>query len=367
MTRRWFHAGLLFFSFAAALHGQDRITPLSRLENIPGFEATATTTRYDASNVEQFEAALAPSLKLYGFDSVTIQEWKAPEGTVKATLFQMLDSPAAYGVYTLKRSTLPGQPTPVLIGAASFRHGNQLYFWQANYVAQIDGPKDLQDRLAQLLSRNILGRSQKPPVSEYLPVQNLIAGSERYLLSTDAIDRSIPVDPNTLGFDSSAEAATAAYRIAGGKVNLLLVLYPTQHLARKHLDEMETFAQIPPALRKRAGPLVAAVYGVRDEKLAAPLLDAVSHEYKVTWNEPRPGLGVATMLITIFTFIGVALAVTAFAGVSFGGLRIFIKSRYPDRFFDRPEAMELIQLKLAQVVTERQISDNSGTGGTRGI
>jgi hypothetical protein len=73
------------------------------------------------------------------------------------------------------------------------------------------------------------------------------------------------------------------------------------------------------------------------------------------------------MLITIFTFIGVALAVTAFAGVSFGGLRIFIKSRYPDRFFDRPEAMELIQLKLAQVVTERQISDNSGTGGTRGI
>lgn len=364
MTKRWFHAGSFLIVFATALQAQDRATPLDRLENIAGLETAAGPTRYDASNVDQFDPSLASTLKLYGLQSIVIQQWKASEGAIKATLFQMLDSPAAYGVYTLKRSTLGGQRTPVLIGAASFRHADQLYFWQSNYTVQIDGPVELQNRLAQLLSRNILGRSQKPPVSEYLPTQDVIAGTERYLLSAETVDRTIPVDAQTLGFDSSAEAATAAYRIDGTQVNLLLVLYPTQHLARKHVDELETFAQIPAALKKRAGPLVAAVYGVRDEKLAAPLLAAVNHEYKVTWNEPLPGLGLGTMLITIFTFIGVALVVTTVAGVGFGGLRVFVKSRYPDRIFDRPEAVGLIQLKLAQIVTDRQIGDNSGTRAT---
>jgi hypothetical protein len=130
--------------------------------------------------VDQFDAAIAPSLRLYGLQGITVQQWKTAEGTVKATLFQMLDSGAAYGVYTLKRSTLGGEATPVLIGAASFRRGNQLYFWQSNYTVQIDGPLEAQNRLAQLLSRNILGRSQKPPVSEYLPTQNLITATEKY-------------------------------------------------------------------------------------------------------------------------------------------------------------------------------------------
>ena len=75
--------------------------------------------------------------------------------------------------------------------------------------------------------------------------------------------------------------------------------------------------------------------------MAASILDGVSHEFKVTWNEPQPGLGLGTMIITIFTFIGIALAFTTIAGVSYGGLRVFVKWRYGNRLFDRPETMEL--------------------------
>jgi hypothetical protein len=67
------------------------------------------------------------------------------------------------------------------------------------------------------------------------------------------------------------------------------------------------------------------------------------------------------MLITIFTFIAVALAFTTIAGLSFGGLRVFVKSRYPNKVFDRPEAMELIQLKLIQGLTDRQVSEKNST------
>ena len=131
--RRWFYAGFVLFVFAASLHGQDRPTLLRKIEELPGFETAGAPQQYDLSSIDGFDRSLAPALRLYGLAGVTVQQWKTPEGTVKATLFQMLDAPAAYGVYTLKRSTLEGQATPVLIGAASFRHANQLYFWQSNY------------------------------------------------------------------------------------------------------------------------------------------------------------------------------------------------------------------------------------------
>jgi hypothetical protein len=48
-------------------------------------------------------------------------------------------------------------------------------------------------------------------------------------------------------------------------------------------------------------------------------------------------------------------------GISYGGLRVFVKSKYPDRVFDRPQSMEIIQLKLAEGVTDRQIEERSGS------
>jgi len=138
------------------------------------------------------------------------------------------------------------------------------------------------------------------------------------------------------------------------------LLYPTQHIARKYADGLQP--ELKAAFTKRTGPLLAIVYGSSNEKLAASILDDVSHEFKVTWQEPPSGLGLGTMLITIFTFIGISLAFTTIAGISFGGLRVFVKSRFGNRVFDRPESMEIIQLKLGQGVTGRQISSNSGGG-----
>ena len=45
------------------------------------------------------------------------------------------------------------------------------------------------------------------------------------------------------------------------------------------------------------------------------------------------------------------------ADFSFGGLRIFVKARYPDRIFDRPEDMEIIQLKLGQGLIQKQLRE----------
>jgi hypothetical protein len=365
MTRRLLHVGLILVAFASVSIAQERQTTLpnllTALDSTAGFESAAPPSIYDSRTLDTFDKGLAATLTLYGTRSVAVQEGSAAGNAVKVTLFQMFDAPAAYGVYTSQRTTVSGEATPVVFGAASFQHASQLYFWQSNYAVRIEGGPEARKLIAKSLSRSILGRSQKPPVSAYLPAENLVDGTERYLLHADAIDPGIGIDASKLGFDSSAEAATATYRVNGSLVRLLLVLYPTQHIAKKFADEMDAGGST--TFRKRVGPLVAIVYGSSNEAMASSILAGVNHGFKVTWDEPLPGLGLGPMLITIFTFIAVALAFTTIVGVSYGGLRVFVKARYPNRVFDRSESMELIQLKLLQGVTDRQIESNSGTDG----
>lgn len=365
MVKRWVLSGLTLILFTASLCGQDRQTPLpgllEGLHSISGLETVGSPVTYDPAGLDRLDKGLAQAMRLYGAKGAAIVDGQAGGGKVRFTLLQMTDSAAAYGIYTSQRSKVGGEPTPTVVGAGSFRARGRLYFWQSNYAVEIEAPTQIQDQLGQSVSRSILGRSQKPPVAVYLPAEHLVEGSERYLLSPEAIDPAAGVDPERLGFDSSAEAASASYDVNGKPAHLLLILYPTQHIAKRYAEEMEAGGKLSSAFLKRAGPLVAIIYGSRNETVAASILGDVSHEFKVTWDEPPPGLGLGTMLITIFTFIAIALAFTTVAGVSFGGLRVFLKSRYPNRIFDRPEAVELIQLKLIQGVTERQISENNRT------
>jgi hypothetical protein len=107
--------------------------------------------------------------------------------------------------------------------------------------------------------------------------------------------------------------------------------------------------------RKRVGALIAMVRSPQETSIAKRLLDLVNYETQVTWNEPRPDLTMGQIVITAFTFIGIALLFTAVVGLSFGGVRIFMKARFPNRIFDRREEMEVIQLNLIQGVTDKEL------------
>ncbi len=353
MTRRLVQSALILFLFVAPVHAEKTTTREALLKEVAGsqrFAPSGAPSQYSESTIGELDPVTAPALKLYGLRGVTVQEWTAATGKVKATLFEMADSGAAYGFYAMQRSAGTGDRTPILIGAGSFRRQGHLYFWQSNYAVRIDGPTALQTELATILSRGILGRSQKPPVASYLPAANLIEGSERYLIDPGEIPPIAGLDSDHLGFDSSAEAATADYQFDGGKAQLLLVLYPTQHIAKKYTDGL---GGGPDAFRKRDGPLFAVVYGTKDEGRAAAILGAVNHEFTVTGVEPAPDLGLGPLLITVATFVGIALAFTTVIGLSFGGLRIFMKNRGPDGPYDTSRGPGMIQLKLIQGVTNR--------------
>jgi hypothetical protein len=354
MTTRWLGSALLGLFLSAALQAQDRQSLLGQIETTPGWEPAASPNDYAADKVELFDPKLAPALRLYGVKGVAEQQWKSSAGNLRVTLFEMVNSPAAYGLFTSQRRR-NAQPTPTLMGADSFRAAEHLYVWQSNYVIKLDGNAGSQERLARLIYEKILGGSEKPPVAQHLPPAHIVSGTEKYVLSPEGIDKALNVDPNDLGFDTSAEAASAAYRDHGNDANLLLLLYPTHHIARKYAEQIGS-SGAPPSFIKRDGPLLAIVYGSTDESLAKTILDGVSHAYNVTFDEnDNPVTEYAQIILTIFKLLGIILLFSVVAGVAFAGIRIFIKSRYPDKVFDRYQDVEIIQLKLIQGLNRREI------------
>jgi len=357
MIRNWFGGVLLLFVLTSSIQGQGREALLQSVSSLPGWTASSKPAIFNESTIDEFDAKLAAILRIYGLNGVTVQAWQSPSGELRATLFQLSDAGAAYGFFSNRRRLEGTLRSSFSAGAESFRNGKYAYFWQAAYVVRLEGEARAMQGAAEVMSRNILGRSQRPPISTHLPATNLIAGSEEYILDAASLPKMEGIDSDGIGFDVSAEVAMADYWINGKKVRLLLAIYPTQQLAKKYADQIFAHAPALGSSQKRIGPILAIVSGTTDSFVIQSLLDQVHYSSKVTWNEPQPGLGLGPVIVTVFTFIALLLGACIFAGVGLGGFRILMKSRYPNHAFNRPSDVGIIQLKLDQELTRKEIHE----------
>jgi hypothetical protein len=328
-------------------------SPLALVGQMPDWKTQSPPVEYSPDSASVAAPEMAADLELFGVRTITRQTWPQ-QGVSQATLFEMINPEAAYGLFTSQRLDT-AQPTSAVFGGDSFRRDGSLYFWQSNYVVQIDGNGGAQDQLAAVLSERILGPSRKPSVVAHLPADGLVSGSEKYVLAPAAIDPRLGLAPDSLGFDFSAEAATALYRSGSEEARLLLLLYPTHHIARQFLERIEGSAG---PFIKREGPLLAIVYASSDEGLSKAILDRTTLEYTVTYDENTdPVSEYAQIILTIFKLLGVVLALSVAGGVAFAVIRRFIKARYPDQVFDRYQDIEIIQLKLTQRDTKKELGE----------
>ena len=357
MVRNWFQSALVLCVFTVALQGQERNSLIETVSSLPGWTATGKPATFKDSNIATFNPEMASNLRTYGISGITVQAWRSPFGPVRATLFQFTDASAGYGFFTIRRRVERSSSIGFSAGTESFQAGNSRYFWQASYVVRLEGASPAMDALAKNLSESILGRSQRPPISNHLPATNLISGSEEYILDAANIPKTEGVDPSALGFNDSAEAASADYSVNGKKVHLMLLIYPTQQIAKKYTDQINIASPDLAGSRKRIGPLLAIVSGTNDSSIIQSILDQVHYESKVTWNEPPPGLGLGPVIVTVFTFIGILLGVCIVVGVSLGGIRVLRNGRYANRAFDRPGNAEFIQLKLDQELIRKELNE----------
>jgi len=300
------------------------------------------------------DPGVADVIRDYGFRRLARFQATRAAGEVDGEIYEMTDSAAAFGLFGYLRNRRANDFSPATLGTESFHQDGALHVWQANHVLVLFGLRSETEAVARVMTGAIFGDSRKPPVSAILPRRSLIPDSEMYLLNADTFAEVTGLDPGALGFDNSVEVALGEYEAGSESIRLAMLLYPTSHLAARY--EESWVSEGPPSSYARSGPALGiALDGVGPgvSALADSVLDDVIYRSEVTWNElPPDPLTLANLILTVFAWIGIALVFTTVAGVAFGGVRIYMKTRHPERFLGTSPDAEYIQLRLNQSLTD---------------
>ena len=332
------------------------VAPLLPAEFAGWQKAAGAQAGTDPAAADPAYAALLKGFGLTDFEAATYtQEGRSIQ--VKAARFT--DASGAMGAFFFYR-----EPRMVeeKIGTMAGSAGLHVLFLQANIV--VDVRLDKVTAMSAAALRELVkelpspGRrsSTLPILPLYLPAQGYVKNSVRYIEGPEALAQAQSRLPAQLvDFGRSAEAVSGQYTTSSGTATLTVIQYPTPQIAGDRLRAMQAFAAGGSRLAgdvfvaRRSGPLVALVTGPSSPSEARSLLESVNYDADVTWNEPTylgPKDSVANLVIAVIYLVALVFLFMLVAGIAFGGVRILIKKLYPDRFFDRPEDVEIIRLNL---------------------
>ena len=302
------------------------------------------------------DAAYPAVLREYGFASAETATYTRADGrklTIKAARFN--DASGAYGAFTFYRQ--PFMHTE-RIGTKAASANQRILFFRDNVL--VDANFDRLTEMSAAELRELAGMlpaakgsaANLPSLPEYLPRNEAVENSAKYILGPQTLlALKEPLTPEQIDFSHDPEILTQEYSPKSGPLTLMVIQYPTPQIAGEVLRNLQGGQQSNPNsfLVRRSGPLVDVVTGTTGGNEAQALLNSVNYEAQVTWNEAtslskRDNIG--NLIIALFILIGIILLISLILGVFFGGVRILMKRLFPDRIFDRPEDVEIIQLHL---------------------
>src|SRR5579864_2775464 len=303
----------------------------------------------------QADRAYPAVLKEYGFTGAETATYTRDDGrklTIKAAQFN--DASGAYGAFTFYRQ--PDMKTEE-IGTKAASANNRILFFRSNVLVdanfdRVTGMSGSELReLAAVLPAAKGSADKLPNLPEYLPKKNAVENSARYILGPQALLAAhAPLTPEQIDFTTDPEVIYQDYSSSDGDVTLTVVNYPTPQIVGERLRALQPVNGISMLVR-RSGPLLAIVTGAIGSSEAKELFSSVNYEADVTWNEAtslskRDNIG--NLIVAVFALIGIILLISLIFGIFFGGIRILMKRLFPDRVFDRPEQVEIIQLHIGE-------------------
>src|SRR5271165_6389952 len=318
-------------------------------------QSGAAQTTSDPAKVD---AAYPAVLKEYGFAGSETATYTRDDGrkmTIKAAQFR--DATGAYGAFTFYRQPSMGTER---IGTKAASANQRILFFRDNVLVDADFDRLTEMSAAEL--RELAGMlpaakgaaANLPTLPEYLPKADAVENSAKYILGPQAlVALKASLTPEQVDFSHDPEILIQDYAAKSGPLTLMLVQYPTPQIAAERLRALQSVEPSAPntLLVRRTGPIVDIVTGAVGSDEAQKLLTSVNYEAEVTWNEAtslskRDNIG--NLILAVFGLIGILLVVSLVFGLFFGGLRVLMKRLFPHRVFDRPEDVEIIQLKLGQ-------------------
>ena len=294
----------------------------------------------------------------YGLVSVEYARYEHGQEFFDAYLYKLKDASGAYGLYSFLR--LPDMQRANFTDHSSISRTRVLAL-AGNLILDMSGGdiSKSQPQIKELVAAVALHAEEGslPTLPFYLPEDRRVGASDRYILGPQTLDQLFPGGiGNSVGFQQSAEAELAHYRLAGHDSTLLIVGFPTDQLAALKLADLQkTFninganqSSATPLYAKRSARLLAMVAGATSQAEANTLLDQIQLETERSWNEPAPKHEPPIELMIEGSIVG-ALTICLFAlvaGFSFGGVRLIVKRLAPGKIFDRSQDLQVLQLGL---------------------
>jgi hypothetical protein len=269
--------------------------------------------------------ALAPDQKVwteYALQEAETAPYSDGTRNYSITAYRFADATGAMAAFDQIR---PPEARPVTLMGLSVETDADEFVAAGNYLLVFKGYKVKPEELSHILATvPNYEHSPLPSLPEYLP-HGAHANSERYIIGPNSLARFAPsIPPSTAGFHFTAEGILAAYGPKGRETTLVIFSYPTMEIAR---DRYQHFQQIPGAVAKRTGPLVAIALDPASPDDAERLLSQVKYQASVTVPEhvPTPRDNPINLFWNIMILCFVLAGFMVLSGLLVGGIRVLFR------------------------------------------
>jgi hypothetical protein len=231
----------------------------------------------------------------------------------------------ATGAFAAFEEIRPESSKPISVSGLGAANATDEAVAVGNYLFIFRGYKPKPEELNHIVGTvPLYAQSPLPSLPRYMPT-GAQANSERYIVGPESLSQFAPsISPSTAAFHFSAEGELAKYGSPGKEVTLAVFSYPTMEMAR---DRIAHFQQIPGAMVKRSGPVVAVALKAANPDDAERLLSRVRYQAEVTVPEhvPTQKDNPANLLLNIFILCLVLAGFCLVSGLVVGGLRIMLR------------------------------------------
>ena len=317
----------------------------------------------DSSQISTDPAAADPVnadlLKEYGFSDVASATYSRDDGrrlTLKAARFQ--DATGAYGAFTFYRTP---QMQEEKIGDWGASLNDRVLFFRGNILVEAKFQRlsamsaaELRE-LASDLPKPSGAEGNLPGLPAFLPKRSYVKNSSKFVVGPIGLEKAGAFLPAaSVDFGKSPELIIGDYRVGSATGKLAVIRYPTEQIAAGQLKQIESAEQAHQSgsqiMARRSGPLVIISAGQIPEDEAKALLSSVNYDADITWNENTYFTrrdNAANLIVGVILLAAIICGLSLVAGLVFGGFRVAVKRLMPGKVFDRPEQLEIIELKLS--------------------
>ncbi len=272
--------------------------------------------------------AAVPAQKVwqeYGLQDSEKAEYASGATKYSISAWRFADATGAFAAFDQIR---PADAKPIEVSGLGVANAADEVVAVGNYLFVFNGYKPKPEELNHIVGTvPRYSQSPLPTLPKYLPA-GMELNSERYITGPDSLALFAPqIPPSTAAFHFNAEAELAKYGASdhsGKETTLILFNYPTMEMAR---DRIAHFQQVPGAVVKRAGPLVAVALDPVSADEAERLLARVKYQAEVTVPEHVPTLkdNPANLFLNIFVLCLVLAGFCVVSGLMVGGLRVLLR------------------------------------------